>query len=582
MYLLPQPQKIDIHSGFLTNCTFRITNTYADSRIEKALQKLPCSEAGIPLEISDLSVNQADCTDDSINSANCREGYTLEITEHKITIIGESAAGAFYGIQTLRQLLEQKEIPCLTITDFPGFEHRGFYHDVTRGKIPTLETMKALIDNMAYFKMNSLQLYIEHTFPFKEFGDYVEKNGYLTPEEIIALDDYCYENFIEFIPSIATFGHLYELLEMDKYRELQELENFTEDQLYWFQRMAHHTIDPTDERSIEIIKSMIDQFLPLFRTDKFNICCDETFDLKKGKHKGQDTGKLYIDFVKKIVAHLQSKGKKVMMWADILLQHPETIHDLPKDVEFLNWNYSAVPKEAPFKVFDELGCTQIVCPGTSSWSRLVEGIDQGSKNILAMCDYGYKYHAKGMLNTNWGDYGNPCSLELSMHGLVLGAAKSWNALTDKDDYFANSMNYLVYKNEQAIHYLTLLDELHSKLDWNKLAYCYSNCIYEKQFSVNYPSLEDVVNTQNVCKDILRTLNTETWEWDEYRQELLIVAEGLMVMAELFAKFAGYKIENHADVDGWLSRFTEKWLVKNKPSELFRIQEMFTVLNKVSL
>ena len=63
---------------------------------------------------------------------------------------------------------------------------------------------------------------------------------------------------------------------------------------------------------------------------------------------------------------------------------------------------------------------------------------------------------------------------------------------------------------------------------------------------------------------------------------MIVAEGLMVMAELFAKFAGYKIENHADVDGWLSRFTEKWLVKNKPSELFRIQEMFTVLNKVSL
>ena len=54
------------------------------------------------------------------------------------------------------------------------------------------------------------------------------------------------------------------------------------------------------------------------------------------------------------------------------------------------------------------------------------------------------------------------------------------------------------------------------------------------------------------------------------------------MAELFAKFAGYKIENHADVDGWLSRFTEKWLVKNKPSELFRIQEMFTVLNKASL
>ena len=77
--------------------------------------------------------------------------------------------------------------------------------------------------------MNSLQLCIEHTFPFREFGDHVEKNGYLTPEEIKELDDYCYENFIEFIPSIATFGHLYELLEQESYRDLRELKDFKEE-----------------------------------------------------------------------------------------------------------------------------------------------------------------------------------------------------------------------------------------------------------------------------------------------------------------------------------------------------------------
>ena len=596
MYLLPKPQKMKLKNGFLTGRTFHITNTCQDLRIEKALQKLPCSETGISLEISVLTdahehrtMTNAILTNDSKNCSNActdltsdQQGYTLDISEHQVTIIGKSAAGAFYGIQTLRQLLDNPEVPCLTITDFPGFEHRGFYHDVTRGKIPTIQTMKQLIDHMAYFKMNSLQLYVEHTFPFKEFGDHIEKNGYLTPEEIMELDDYCYENFIEFIPSIATFGHLYELLEQEKYRDLQELENFTEDKLYWFHRMAHHTIDPTNARSIEIIKSMIDQYLPLFRTDKFNICCDETFDLKNGKHKGQNTGKLYIDFVKQIIAHLQSKGKRVMMWADILLQHPETIHELPKDMEFLNWQYSAAPKEAPFQFFDELGCTQIVCPGTSSWSRLVEGIDQGSKNILAMCEYGYKYHAKGMLNTNWGDYGNPCSLELSMHGLVLGAAKSWNRDTNTDVYFADSMNHLVYKNDQAVHYLTLLDKLHSKLDWNRLAFCYSNCIYENKLNAVFPSLEDVLNTQNICKDILCTLGKQTWALDEYRQELMITAEGLIVMAELFAKFAGYEIEKYADVMAWLERFKEKWLEKNKPSELFRIEEMFTVLNDAVL
>lgn len=568
MYLLPKPQKVEITSGFLQEKSFCVKNACEDPRIEKALLKLPWDETGIVLEVSDRHGDT--------------EGYSLKIEEHKITITGDSAAGVFYGIQTLRQLLDNGNVPCLTITDYPGFEYRGFYHDVTRGKIPKIDTMKALIDEMAYYKMNSLQLYVEHTFPFKEFGDHIEVNGYLTPEEIMELDDYCYENFIEFIPSIATFGHLYELLQQPEYRNLQELKNFTEDQLYWYQRMAHHTIDPTDERSIEIIKSMIDQYIPLFRTNKFNICCDETFDLTNGKHKDQDTGKLYIDFVKKIVAHLQSKGKQVMMWADILLEHPETINELPEDVEFLNWYYEPEPKEKNFITFDNLKCTQIVCPGTSSWSRLIEGIDRGSKNILKMAEYGYKYHAKGMLNTNWGDYGNPCSLELAMHGFVLGAAKSWNADTAKDAYFADSMNYLVYKNDQAVHYLTILDQIHEKLSWNKLAYCYSNCIYEKKFTIPYPSIEDVKNTQKVCSDIIDTLKDQIWKRDEYRQELLITAEGLIVMAELYAKFAGYDINTISNPEKWLQKFSSKWLEKNKPSELFRIEDMFTVLNRTSL
>ena len=564
MYLLPKPQKMELKSGFLQNKTFFVKNSCQDPRIEKALLKLPCGKDGILLEIVDR------CCDG--------EDYILEIEENKITLTGNSPAGIFYGIQTLRQLLDNENIPCLTITDYPGFSYRGFYHDVTRGKIPTLDTLKALIDQMAYYKMNSLQLYVEHSFPFKEFDD-VEKNGYLTPEEIMALDDYCYENFIEFIPSIATFGHLYELLQQDKFKDLQELENFTEDQLRWYQRMAHHTIDPTDPRSIEIIKSMIDQYIPLFRSNKFNICCDETFDLTVGKHKDQDTGRLYIDFVKKIIEHLQSKGKQVMMWADILLQHPETIDELPEGVEFLNWNYSAEPSEDQFEAFGKLDCTQIVCPGTSSWARLVEGIDAGSRNILKLAEYGYKYHAKGMLNTNWGDYGNPCSIELAMHGLVLGAAVSWNETTAKDAYFTDSINYLLYKNDQAVHYVSILDELHQKIHWHILACCYSNCIYEKKFNISYPTVDDVKTTQKECTEIINTLNSQTWICDEYRQEILLAAEGLIVMAELYAKLAGYQLQTYSDTETWLEKFSSKWLEKNKSSELFRIQDMFTVLNQ---
>ena len=127
-----------------------------------------------------------------------------------------------------------------------------------------------------------------------------------------------------------------------------------------------------------------------------------------------------------------------------------------------------------------------------------------------------------------------------------------------------------------------MDQLHEKLNWNRLAYCYSNCIYDKKFDIVYPSLEDIQHTQTTCQEMLATLQGQTWVLDEYRQEILLAAEGLMVMAELYAKFAGYEIENFSDPNEWLEKFRTKWLEKNKESELFRIEDMFTVLNQTTV
>ena len=66
---------------------------------------------------------------------------------------------------------------------------------------------------------------------------------------------------------------------------------------------------------------------------------------------------------------------------------------------------------------------------------------------------------------------------------LIRAAVSWNEDTHKDAYFTDSINHLLYKNDQAVHYLSILDQLHEKLSWNRLAYCYSNCIYEKKFKI---------------------------------------------------------------------------------------------------
>jgi len=560
IHLIPQPKKLIEAEGFLAKKTFFCADLPADGRLVAAINTLPLAEGGAALAVAYGAGG---------------EGYTLTVSENAVSIKAEGAAGAFYGIQTLRQLLKAETVPCLTIEDQPDFTHRGFYHDMTRGKIANVATLKKLIDEMAYYKMNSLQLYVEHTFEFEECKDLHPHTGCLTAEEIKELDAYCAAHFIEFIPSLSTFGHLYELLQQPKFRHLRTLKDFEPSANFWHERMAHHTIDPLNPESIEVIKSLIDQYDPHFTTDTFNICCDETFDLTVYE-ESHDVGKIYVDFVKQIIAHLQGKGKKIMMWADILLKHPETINDLPEDTIFLNWNYRAEPPEENIEKFAALNRTQIVCPGTSTWSRFCETVDQEEQNICKMADYGHRHGAVGMLNTNWGDWGNPCSLELAMYGMVLGAAKSWAIATEPNEAFQADIDALLYEQEGGYALLREVSELHKTIRWKEFIENYFRFRGEKEGDYT-PLTIPVEEVQARHQALCAALETP-WKNDEYRQELKLAADAVCLMAELNEKMVGNQPARQVDAEAFLAAYSEKWMAKNKPCELRNIQRVFNELN----
>lgn len=74
--------------------------------------------------------------------------------------------------------------------------------------------------------------------------------------------------------------------------------------------------------------------------------------------------------------------------------------------------------------------------------------------------------------------------------------------------------------------------------------------------------------------LTKRLAAEQWSNDEYRQEMLLAAEGVCVMAELWAKQIGQPVKRLTDTRSWLHKYSEKWLEKNQANELYRIQEMF--------
>ncbi len=560
MNILPKPKLLQQKEGFLLHKTIHIATPGLDTRILKALEQLPRSQEGAALEVQLCDMDA--------------QSYSLEITQHKISVKAGSDAGAFYGIQTLRQIFTHDQIPCLYIEDKPDFAYRGFYHDITRGRVPTVDAVKKLIDEMAYYKMNSLQLYVEHTFAFRELSDVTERTGCLTAEEIKELDDYCYERFIEFIPSIATFGHLYELLQKEEYKALCVLENYEPEYFVWVERMRHHTIDPVNPKSFSLVKSMIDQYLPLFRSDKFNICGDETFDLGEGRHKNDDSETLYVDFITKLTEYLQSKGKTVMMWADILLKHPKAIERLPEGIEYLNWCYATDVNEASMEVFQKLGKTQIVCPGTQSWATLCPDITHAEINICKMTELGYQHGAVGVLNTNWGDYGHPCSLGMCMYPMVLGAVKAWSVDTKIDEVFENSIDHLLFQTDNALELLRRLSSLQLPESWSTLTCWYSNAHCRGKLPVPIPAQELLIRCQKGCRELLGVLKEQKWGVDSYREEMMIAAEGMQVIAETFAQIAGYPIKRSTSTEKWLEQYKKKWRQESKESELGVIEALF--------
>ena len=166
--LIPEVKYLEQKRDFLPVKAISGHTKGLDPRLDRVIGTLPADEKGVWLEI-DIKGEEG-------------EKYELEITLDKITLTADSPRAAFYGLQTLKQIFAHRNVPCLYISDFPDLEFRGYYHDVTRGKIPKVETLKKLIDVLAMTKHNVFQIYVEHVFDFSQYEGIKENTAHPHPQ----------------------------------------------------------------------------------------------------------------------------------------------------------------------------------------------------------------------------------------------------------------------------------------------------------------------------------------------------------------------------------------------------------------
>ena len=368
------------------------------------------------------------------NSSLAEQAYNLTVLPHEIKVEYGTREGMNNAISTLKQLAVQSNrlTPCVQIADHPDLKVRGAMLDISRGKIPTLQTLFGMVDFLADLKYNQLQLYVEgFSFGYPSFKNLWEKTETpLMPDEIRQLDAYCRDRFIELVPNQNSLGHMDAWLKRDEFKNLAECpEGF---KMLGLIEMKS-TIDPSNPASLKLVTKMCDDLMPNFQSGQFNANLDEPFELGKSKdHPVSDSreiAKIYLSYAKKLNDYLNSKGKKMMMWGDVISRNPEIISEIPKNITLLEWRYESIQPFAEIcSKYRQAGLRYLVCPGTSSWSSFTGRTDNMLGNVENAVSGAIQYGAEGMLITDWGDTPHLQYLTVSYPGLAYAGALSWNNL----------------------------------------------------------------------------------------------------------------------------------------------------------
>ena len=357
------------------------------------------------------------------------EGYRLRITPTETRLIAADDAGERHGRATLAQL--PRQLPCLAIDDEPLFPIRGAMLDVSRDRIPTMAEFRRLIPQLASFKFNHLQLYVEHTVAYAGHEAAWRGLDPLTPEELRTLDDLCAAHGIELVANQNCFGHLSGFLKLPPYHHLAEIAvDGTWDFNGLVTRTGPFSLCPSEPGALPFVADLLGQLTPLIRSPWLNIGCDETFDIGQGRSRAavasRGRAQVYLDFVSAVCAIAQRLGKRPQFWADIALEHPEALADLPADLCGLAWGYEG---DAQFSRWVQqltaVGREAWVCPGTSSWRSITGRTSDRRANLLAAVA-AREHGAEGFLVTDWGDLGHRQQWPIALHGLAEAAHRAWS------------------------------------------------------------------------------------------------------------------------------------------------------------
>jgi hexosaminidase len=400
--IIPQPVSYQVESGtFHLSAQTRLTGTVSPEFLH-LFQQTITSVTGLTLPTGTVKSNAS--IQLQIDSARVpkSEGYQLHITPNTITLTGHNETGLFYGLQTLVQLLDQSRnssfrLPAARIDDYPRFSYRGMHLDVSRHMFP-VAFLKKYIDLLALYKFNTFHWHLTddqgwridikrypelqkiaayrketlighkkelpHRFDGKRYG------GYYTQDEVRDLVRYATQRHITVIPEIEMPGHA--LAALSAKPELGCLKPDGSPggpyQAATFWGIFDDVYCAGNDSTFTFLENVLDEVIQLFPSTYIHIGGDECPKTRwktcarcqariKDEHL-KDEHELQSYVIRRIERHLNSKGRQIIGWDEILeggLSPGATVmswQGIQGGIEAMRQRHDAIMTPEPYVYFD--------------------------------------------------------------------------------------------------------------------------------------------------------------------------------------------------------------------------------------
>ncbi len=324
------------------------------------------------------------------------EGYRLTVTPERVEVVGADTRGAFYGVQTLRQMLTRDAggpaLQACEVRDWPQTGWRAWHLGGPRE--PELEIYREFIDFLALLKYNTICLEVNDRLQYETHPE-IARDDAPSKQQIRDLVEYARERHFRIFPQLATFAHFGYVLRHEEWRHLAEAEETTQGHRSLFNYCPSHP------ETYPLVFDLMDELIEVFGSDYFHIGHDEaTFDDigTCPRCRGKDPAELFVGDIVRLHDHLAEREIRTLMWGDMFLPSHNGLKygtaaltdELPKDILICDWHYSAGHDfDATLSYWEEHGFEPLGCP----WYQ--------PGNVWGFARAVHEHDVVGLMGTTW-------------------------------------------------------------------------------------------------------------------------------------------------------------------------------------